>query len=258
MIDGMNVLWILAHPDPRSLNGFLAKEGWRALAADGHEVEVSDLYAMRWNPVVDTEGYAHDPAERFRVAAAAKHAYESGALSRDVRAEQEKIDRADTVVVQFPLWWFGMPAILKGWFDKVWLQGYAYGLRGPGGEWIGYGDGFLAGKRALAVVTAGGPAWSYGGRGIHGAADELLFPLLHGTLFYAGARVLPPLLLPGADRFTPEEGEGAAEELRGRLRAIPTTDPVPYRTQNGGDYDERLVLRPDVAPGATGLGVHLA
>ncbi len=197
MIDVMNVLWVLAHPEPRSLNGYLATEGQRALRAEGHQVEESDLYAMNWNPTVDTAGYAHRPAERFQVAAAADRAYKNGTQSADIRAEQEKITRADAIVIQFPMWWFGMPAILKGWFDRVWHQGFAYGLRGPNGEWIGYGDGFLAGKRAMAVVTMGGSAWSYGERGIHGAVDDLLFPLQHGTLFYAGAGVLPPVLIPG-------------------------------------------------------------
>ncbi|WP_083268591.1 NAD(P)H-dependent oxidoreductase [Lentzea guizhouensis] len=253
----MNVLWIQAHPETRSLNGFLAEAGQRALRDEGHEVEVSDLYAMGWNPVVDAAAYAHDPARRFQVADAAKQAHAEGTVSADIQAEQEKIDRADTIVVQFPLWWFGMPAILKGWFDRVWHQGYAYGHRGPNGEWIGYGDGFLAGKRALAVVTTGGPAWFYGERGIHGAIDELLFPLQHGMLFYGGAEVLPPVLVTGADRFTPADGDRAAGDLRARLLAIPVTEPVPYRAQNSGDYDENLVLRPDVAPGSTGLGVHV-
>ena len=254
----MNVLWILAHPEPRSLNGFLAAEGQRALRAEGHEVEVSDLYAMGWNPVVDAASYAHDPATRFQVASAAKKAYESGAVAADIRAEQQKINRADTIVVQFPMWWFGMPAILKGWFDRIWHLGYAYGKRGPHGEWIGYGDGFLAGKRALAVVTMGGPPWFYGERGIHGSIDDLLFPLQHGMLFYAGAKVLPPVVISGTDRFTPEEGENAAKELRERLLAIPAAEPIPYRTQRSGDYDEKFVLRPDVAPGSTGLRVHLS
>lgn len=104
----------------------------------------------------------------------------------------------------------------------------------------------------------GGPAWFYGERGIHGAVGELLFPLQHGTLFYAGAEVLPPVLLSGADRFTPEEGEAAAKELRERLLTIPTTEPIAYRTQNGGDCGHNLVLRPDVAPSRTGLGAHVA
>ena len=254
----MRVLWIQAHPEPRSLNGFLAAAGHDALRAEGHQVVVSDLYAMRWNPVVERADYATTPADRLHVATAAKSAHERGAVSADIRAEQAKIDAADTIVVQFPMWWFGMPAILKGWFDRVWHQGYAYGLRGPGGEWRGYGDGFLTGKRAMVVATMGGAPWFYGERGIHGAVDDLLFPVQHGMLFYAGAEVVPPALIWGVDRFTAEEGENAAKELRERLLTVPATAPIPYRTQNGGDYDDRFVLRPEVAPGVTGLRMHVA
>ncbi|WP_328922961.1 NAD(P)H-dependent oxidoreductase [Streptomyces griseoaurantiacus] len=254
----MNVLWVMSHPDPRSLTAFLAAEGRRALSAAGHEVEVSDLYAMGWNPVVDAADYAHDPAERFLVAAAAKKAHGAGALSADIRAEQEKLDRADALVVQFPLWWFGMPAILKGWFDRVFVQGYAYGLSAPDGRPLGYGEGFLSGRPALTVVSTGGPARLYGGRGIHGDLDELLFPLQHGTLYHSGATVLPPLLVPGADRYTPEDAESAAKELRERLLTLWTTEPVPFRPQDGGDYEADRVLRPEVAPGRSGLGVHRA
>lgn len=254
----MNVLWIQAHPEARSLNGFLAASGQRTLREEGHAVEVSDLYAMGWKPVVGAADYAHDPADRFQVAAAAQRAHENHQVSADIRAEQDKIDRADTIVVQFPMWWFGMPAILKGWFDRVWHQGYAYGHRGPNGEWIGYGDGFLAGKRALAVVTTGGTAPLYSERGIHGAVDDLLFPLQHGLLFYGGAQVLPPVLITAADRFTPEDGDVAAERLRERLVSIPVTEPIAYRPQRGGDYGADFSLRPDISPGSTGLGVHVA
>ncbi|AWT57622.1 NAD(P)H-dependent oxidoreductase [Mycolicibacterium smegmatis] len=151
----MNVFWITAHPEPRSLNGFLKREGQKALRSKGHRVVESDLYAMGWNPVVDAASYGHDPAERLHVSTAAKSAHAKGTVSADIRAEQEKLNAADTIVLQFPMWWFGMPALLKGWFDRVWHQGYAYGKRGPDGEWIGYGDGFLAGKRAMVVVTMG-------------------------------------------------------------------------------------------------------
>ena len=104
----------------------------------------------------------------------------------------------------------------------------------------------------------GGPPGFYGDRGIHGAVDDLLFPLQHGLLFYGGAQVLPPALVWGADRFTPEDGENAATRLKERLLAIPTTEPVAFRAQAGGDYDENLVLRPDVAPGAAGVRAHIA
>lgn len=254
----MNVLWVVAHPEPRSLNGMLATEGRAALAEFGHEVQVSDLYAMEWNPVIAVEEYGDRGDERVFVGAASRRAYETGRLPRDVVAEQDKLAWADGLVVQFPLWWFGMPAILKGWVDRVLVEGFAYGVRDESGHTRRYGDGPLAGKRALVVTSAGGAAAAFGPRGINGEVGELLFPLLHGTLFYAGADVLPPLLIAGADRFTTRDGVEACLRLRERLARFNTESPLPYRTQRGGDYDARLTLLPHCEPGRTGLGVHTA
>ncbi|MCE0768051.1 NAD(P)H-dependent oxidoreductase [Pseudonocardia kujensis] len=254
----MDVLWVVAHPEPRSLTGVLAAEGRAALEEQGHEVAVSDLYAMRWNPVLTRLDYGLDGEERLVVSAAARRAFDAGTLPPEVRAEQDKLRRADALVLQFPLWWFGMPAILKGWVDRVFVDGFAYGVRGPDGRTRRYGDGVLAGKRALVVTTTGGPDPVFGSRGINGHAEELLFPLLHGTLFYAGATVLPPLLVPGADRFTEADGARAVAALRERLTGLRTDAPLPFRPQHGGDYDEHLVLRPHLAPGRTGLAVHTA
>ncbi|MFE3651622.1 NAD(P)H-dependent oxidoreductase [Streptomyces sp. NPDC059152] len=76
----MKVLWLFAHPDRRSLNGALKTDGLRTLEAHGHQHQVSDLYAMKWNPVVDAADYAdHDPADRLHVGAASERAYNGGA-----------------------------------------------------------------------------------------------------------------------------------------------------------------------------------
>lgn len=115
----MRVLWVSAHPDPRSLNGALRDHGVSVLRAHGHSVRESDLYAMGWDPVVRHSDFSHDPAERLDVLGESQRALEDGSLREDIRAEHEKIRWADTLVVQFPLWWFGMPAILKGWFDRL-------------------------------------------------------------------------------------------------------------------------------------------
>lgn len=254
----MNVLWIFAHPEGRSLSGALRDEGLRALSELGHEARVSDLYAMRWNPVVEAADFGHDPAERLVVSAASQRAHTAGELSEDIRAEQEKIAWADALVVQFPLWWYGMPAILKGWFDRVFVKGFAYGVTDPSGRTLRYGDGRLAGKRAMVLLTAGAREPSLGPRGINGQVDQLLFPLQHGTLWYSGASVLPPLVVPGADRVSAEEFRAHAGRLREWLASLPTAEPLPFRRQNGGDYDEDLVLRPHLAPGRTGLAVHYA
>lgn len=253
----MNVLWLFAHPDTRSLSGALMAEGLRTLDALGHAHRVSDLHAMKWNPVVDAADYAHDPADRLLVGPASEHAHRTGLLSPDIRAEQEKLAWADTLIVQFPLWWYGMPAILKGWFDRVFVKGFAFGLTDPAtGRPHRYGAGPLAGKRALVVVTAGARAATLGPRGVNGDLNDLLFPLQHGTLWYTGMSVLPPLLVPGADRATGDDFATAAARLRERLRTLPTTEPLPFRHQNTGDYDDDLVLRPHLAPGEQGPSAH--
>lgn len=253
----MNVLWIFAHPEPRSLGGALRDEGLRTLREEGHDVRESDLYAMKWKAVVDADDFGSAAeSDRLLVAAASKKAYDAGELSDDIRAEHEKLDWADAVIIQFPLWWYGMPAILKGWFDRVFVKGFAYGITHPDGHTLRYGEGTLAGKRAMIVLTAGAPEATIGPRGVNGELDDLLFPIQHGTLWYAGLSVLPPLAICGADRVSPQQYADAAESLRERLRTLATHAPIPFRRQNGGDYDENLVLRDDLAPGATGIGVH--
>jgi NAD(P)H dehydrogenase (quinone) len=254
----MNVLWIFAHPEPRSLSGTLRADGERELREQGHEVCVSDLYAMGWNPVVDREDFAAAEGERLLVAAASERAHRGGTLSADIRAEQDKLRWADAVVLQFPIWWNGMPAILKGWFDRVFVKGFAYGVRHPDtGRIRRYGDGLMRGKRALVLVTVGAPEPSLGPRGVHGDIDHLLFPLTHSTLFYTGMSVLPPFVVAGADRMTPGCCAEVAERLRARLRELPDAAPIAFRAEASGDYDENLVLRPDLVPGGTGFAVHV-
>lgn len=254
----MKVLWIFAHPERRSLNGTLLDEGLRTLSADGHEYRVSDLYAMGFKPVVDAEDFHRESRERLFVGHEQEHAFSAGRLADDIRAEQDKLAWADTVVLHFPLWWFGPPAILKGWFDRVLVQGFAFGVRDGRGRTRRYGDGGLAGKRALVITSVGARASSFGPRGIHGPIEEVLFPLLHGTLWYTGMSALPPYVVYGADRATEADVAARAAGLRERLRALPYAGPLRYRYEAGGDYDADLVLHPDRSPGRTGLGAHLA
>lgn len=192
MIEVMNVLWVFAHPEPRSLGGALRDDGLRTLRELGHDVRESDLYAMKWNPVVDAADFGTVAGdERLVVGATSARAYAGGELSADIVAEHEKLAWADAVVVQFPLWWYGMPAILKGWFDRVFVKGFGYGVRADDGRTLRYGEGKLAGKRAMVVLSAGAREPALGPRGINGPLNDILFPLHHGTLFYAGMSVLP-------------------------------------------------------------------
>ncbi|WP_160000019.1 NAD(P)H-dependent oxidoreductase [Roseomonas sp. 18066] len=257
----MNILLVFAHPEPRSLNGALRDVAVAALRAEGHAVRVTDLYAEGWKAVVDREDFPGlAPEERLRAAAASAAAFEAGALTADVRAEQEKLLWADALILQFPLWWYSMPAILKGWVERVYAYGFAYGVGEHSDRHWGdrFGEGTLAGKRAMLLVTAGGWAEHYSARGVNGPIDDLLFPINHGILFYPGYQVLPAFVAYRVDRLDGPGFEALAEELRGRMRGLASDAPIAFRQQNGGDYAiPALVLREGrEAPGARGFALH--
>ncbi|MBO1332270.1 NAD(P)H-dependent oxidoreductase [Streptomyces sp. VRA16 Mangrove soil] len=255
----MNVLWIFAHPEQRSLNGSLMTDALHALDESGHAYRVSDLYLMKWKAVLDADDFGRPPAgrERLLVGAAQERAYTERELSADIRAEIDKLVWADVVVFHFPLWWFGPPAILKGWLDRVLVQGFGFGVKAPDGHTRRYGDGGLAGKRALVVTSVGARPSGFGPRGIHGRMDEVLFPLLHGTAWYTGMAPLAPFVVYGADRHDATEYARTSAALVERLRTLPDAEPLAYRAEAGDAYDEELVLRPALAPGRDGLGIHL-
>jgi NAD(P)H dehydrogenase (quinone) len=212
---------------------------------------------MKWNPIVDRDDYGSG-TERLSIGSASKRAFETGTLSPEIRAEQDKIDRADLLVLQFPLWWFGVPAILKGWIDRVFVRGYAYGIPDPQhqGRNLRYGTGGLAGKRALAIVTVGGAAEGDSPRGLDGDLEQVLFPLLYGTFFYTGMAPMPPLGIYSANHLSTQDYQTASAQLRARLATVETDPPIPYRAQNSGDYDADMVLRPGLATDRTGLDMH--
>jgi NAD(P)H dehydrogenase (quinone) len=257
----MKTLIVHAHPEPRSLNSSLKDLAVTTLEAAGHEVLVSDLYAMKWKAAVDAEDYGVHEADRLSVVLDSGRAFRAGTLTGDVRAEQDKLLWADTVIFQFPLWWYSMPAILKGWVDRVFTYRFAYGVGEHSDVKYGerYGEGTLAGKRALLSVTVGGPQAHYAERGINGPIDDLLFPIQHGILYYPGIDALPPFVLYGTDRITDEQFPEVAKAWRERLLTLESTDPIPYRRQNFGDYEiPSLQLKEGLEPaGRSGFGLHV-
>lgn len=107
----MHVLTILDHPDRSSFSAAIARQFNAGAEQSGHTVELVDLNAEGFDPrwsMADVEG------DR------------SGQVPADIRAEQERIARADAICFVFPLFWWGMPAMTKGWIDRVWSWGWAY------------------------------------------------------------------------------------------------------------------------------------
>jgi len=256
----MNVLIVYAHPEPQSLNGSLKDFSVQRLEAAGHAVQVSDLYVMQWKATLDANDSSAQSGDRFNPSLDSQQAFAQGLQSKDIELEQEKLLWADTVILQFPLWWFSMPAILKGWVERVYAYGFAYGVGEHSDVRWGdrYGEGTLAGKRAMLIVTTGGWESHYAQRGINGPIDDILFPIQHGILHYPGFEVLPPFVLYRTGRVDQARFAEACNALGQRLDELEQTSPIPFRRQNAGEYEiPALTLKPDIAPGRKGFSAHI-
>lgn len=251
------VHWIYAHPQENSFNARLFRDGVEALSAD-HDVEVTDLYRQRFDPVLAAPDLGDPRGREGNVADLMGEAYASGRLPADVAEEQRKLRAADLVVLQFPLWWYGPPAMLKGWVDRVLTNGFAFGPSDPEtGLPLRYGEGPLAGRRALVIVTAGEDDRSIGERGVSGDLDSLMFPLTHGTLWYTGIEPLDLHVVHDADGLAPADIDLESARLVERLAGIRDESPSsPYRRLRDGDYRGTRALRADLLPGRTDLGIH--
>jgi NAD(P)H dehydrogenase (quinone) len=222
----VNVLIVYAHPAENSLSASLRDEAVAALRSPGHRVVISDLHAMKWKAGADHFDFGDVAEPNFMLASG--EAYRAGELSADIREEQRKLLEADLVVLQFPLWWMSMPAILKGWIDRVLTLDFGYGVTR---DWPRYGDGVLAGKRGMLIVTAGAREPAFSDRGIHGPMDDILFPIQHGVFHYTGIAPLPPFVVTGTVRMDEAHYAEVAADLRARLRGLDELTPVPYRPQ---------------------------
>ena len=182
----MQILFVLAHPEPNSFNAQLVRLGKEQFEAAGHTVEISDLYAQGFDPVEKAAHYRDRlNTEEFAPLAEQRHAYKQDTLAEDVKAEIRKLEAADLVIFQFPVWWHSVPAILKGWFDRVFVSGGLYNSR------MRYDAGYFRGKRALCSVTSGAPAEAFAAGGRGGEIEQILWSTQF-SLYYMGFDVLPP------------------------------------------------------------------
>lgn len=229
----MHVLIIHAHNEPRSFTTAMKDLAEKELGAQGHAVEVSDLYAMNWNPVASAADFgSRANPDYLTYALEQRKGVESGTIAADIRGELEKLLRADLVIFSFPIYWFSMPAIMKGWVDRVLVSGTCYG-----GKRF-YDRGGLKGKKALLAITCGGRPHMLVEGGIHGPINEMLRPILRGTLAYTGMTVLPPFVGYHVPYLKPEQRTEILERYRAHLNTLDTLTPLVFPSMS--DFDEHL------------------
>jgi putative NADPH-quinone reductase len=217
----MKVLVVYWHAEPKSFNAAMFRTAREALAAAGHEVRVSDLHEMGFDPVSSRKNFTtvKDPAY-LKPQLEEIHATEMNGFAPDIQSEIEKVEWCDLMIWQFPLWWFGLPAVLKGWVDRVFAMGRAYG----GGRI--YDTGVFRGKRALLSLTTGGPEEAYRKGAFNGDMAAILRPIQRGMLQFVGFDVLEPQIVYGPVRLTDEQRAQHLAAYGLRLRGIDRESPI--------------------------------
>ena len=236
---------VLAHPEAQSFNGHLSRISRDVLGKEGYKTSFSDLYALDFDP---REG-AHHYASRkdnavFHAQTEQRHGADNGSLPEDVEAEIDKLLSCDLLVVHFPLWWFGPPAILKGWMDRVFVYGRVYRSQ------MRYDAGICAGKKMIACVTTGANEDSCAHNGREGDTRLHLWPTLF-AFRYLGFDVLDPAIFHGVGGVAFIEGEleglstldAYSNRWTQTLTSLGSLPSVPYNRD--GEFGEDKRLHPD-------------
>lgn len=186
----MQALIVVAHPERESLSHQLALQVGRGLHEHGHQFELADLAAEGFDP-------------RFSAADLAVHR-QRATPPADVAREQARIERADALVLVHPVYWWSMPALLKGWIDRVFANGWAFD----------YADEKLTKKlrhlRVQWIALAGTAPGTYER---HRYRDAMQVQIEHGIFDYCGTTVEQWLLLHDSETEDPRPHLARAHEL---------------------------------------------
>lgn len=197
------VLLVHAHPESDSFSTAQSAAAARALAAAGHVVDTIDLYDDAWQPVLRRQDFPGVHGT-FKPQAEQMRAVADGTVDDVVRDQLDRLLAADLLVLSFPMWWFSVPAILKGWIDRVFVMGAVFG-----GEHGLFGEAALSGREAVLLMTTGGPEDAFSPGGAFGPMDDFVFHIRRGMLEFVGYRVLDPVVTYGPARLDPDERDAA-------------------------------------------------
>lgn len=212
----MNILIVYAHHEPTSFTAALKNTALQTLGQQGHNVVVSDLYGEGFNPVAQKWDFVTTSGGHFNYMLEQRHAARlEMSFSPDISGEIQKVQAADVVMFISPLWWFSVPAILKGWFDRVLAMGVAW----DGGKF--YDKGLMRGKQAMMVMAAGHPADYYQTGGVHKQTiTQVLQPINYGTLAFCGFNVHDPFVASNVLGMSSQELEKTMGEFNFRLQNL--------------------------------------
>lgn len=193
----MNHLIVYAHPRSDSFNHAILDTAVHALKSKGHEVTVRDLYQIGFNPLLTAQDTA---------------AIREGRTPTDILTEQEFITRADVITFIYPIWWTGLPAIIKGYVDRVFAYGFAYQYNKDGGL-----DKLLSGKKGVIVHTYGTPEEIYKSIGMTGSLKQTS----QGGIFeFVGIETLELLQFGGVTSVADETRKDMLQQVADKFSSL--------------------------------------
>lgn len=218
------VLIVYAHPSLGSFNAAVRDVAMEELREQGFRVLVSDLYAMKFKAHATQDDITGDlkNSELFQYGDETMHAWMEGRLSEDIVAEQRKVEEAELIIFQFPLYWFSVPAIMKGWMDRVLTQGFAFSLERM------YDTGIFKDKKAMLSFTTGATQTMFRPDGINGDINVTLWPLQNGTLHFCGFQILAPQIFWSPAHCPPAVRAIMLDGWRARLKGLLEEQPLTF------------------------------
>lgn len=186
----MNAVIICAHPNPASFNASIAKVLQEELEKKGVSVKAKDLYAMNFNPLLSAEDFA---------------GYHNGNIPADIAREQKDIKTANIIVFVAPIWWNSVPAIMKGYMDRIFSLGFAYEYTKTGPR------GLLTDKKGLFITTSGADAQDAEATGMQSVINN---SLINGFFGFCGFTEYTGKNLCAVTTATDEERKDMLTEIR--------------------------------------------
>lgn len=241
----MHVLIVYAHPEPTSFNHAMKELAVATLTGAGHRVTVSDLYGQGFNPVAGGgDVLMRADQARLDLGVEQAHAARTRGFAPEVQAEIDKLMAADFLLLQFPLWWYSVPAMLKGWVDRVFAYGVTYDF---GRTWD---RGIFQGRRAMLSFTTSSPATTALPDGRNGDLERTLWPLHAGVLALCGYAVLKPYVAHGVRWIDGPQRVAILANYRARLLQIESDPPLFFH--KSADFGPDGRLKPHLEPHTPG------
>lgn len=186
----MKHLIVYSHPNPKSFNCAIKEAFREVLEKRGQEVRVRDLYALGFDPVLKGRDF---------------EALAKGSVLADVKTEQDHLEWAEMITFIFPIWWTGLPSMMKGYVDRVFSHGFAYRMEN------GAIKKLLTGKKALIMNTTGSPKEMYEATGMYKSlrqtSDE-------GIFAFCGVEVTGHKFFSGVPFISDADRKAMLEEVR--------------------------------------------